>query len=492
MLRKDKIEQASREKFDVAIIGGGITGAGIFLRCCQNGLKTILLDQSDFASGTSSRSAKMIHGGLRYLEHLQIKLIREALLEREHLLNLYPHLVKPLSYLMPIYGSALTKVKMKVALTGYDALAGSSSLPKYQSLSKKEVNQKYPMLRSRNLKGGVYYYDAITNDARLTNEVIMQASDMGGVAINYMDVKNIHVSEDTVESLQCRDGLDGTKIQVIANHVISAAGIWTDEVVSKAGAEKRPIMKPSKGIHLVVDKKKFPVEDTLVMTCNDGRYVWIFPWLEDLAIIGTTDTPYEGELREPGSTDEDINYLLSNLNNFLEGVQITKRDILSVYSGLRPLLNEEGMDPDKMSRDYRIWWKNNNLLVIAGGKLTSFLSMADKVLEKLVERTGNTLLEKNGEVDDPVTKDPLKSFMDKVGNQDFDTKLRFFVQNQNAEKIEDVLTRRMVNSYAMQKYDESLVNEVADVMGVELNWSEEVKQKRKIDYQEHWKTMHPW
>ncbi|MCP4123264.1 MAG: glycerol-3-phosphate dehydrogenase/oxidase [Bacteroidetes bacterium] len=490
MYRKDKIQNASNETFDVAIIGGGITGAGIFLRCCEQGLKTILVDQSDFAAGTSSRSAKMIHGGLRYLEHFQVKLVKEALTEREHLLNNYPHLVRPLPFLMPIYGSAFDLMKMKVGLTGYDALAGSSKLPKHKSFGKREILKKYPMLRGKGLKGGIYYYDALTNDALLTNEVIMQACNLGGVALNYMDVEEIDISDTTVETLSCRDGLSGEEVKVSAKHFISAAGIWTDEVVAKAGAERESIMKPSKGIHLVLDGERFPPEDVLIIPTSDDRFLWICPWLEGLVLIGTTDTAFEGDLGEPGCTDHDIDYILSNINNYLDGIQLTREDILSAFSGLRPLLNEEGAEnTSKMSRDYKIWWKNENLLVIAGGKLTSFLSMADKVVEKLAERS-----DKLFDIQPPETKiaaDSLKEYLDKEGSTDLETRIRFFVTHQHAEKIEDVLTRRLIASYRMRALDNDLVKSVADVMAEELNWSDETKSSRIEDYRKHWEHMHP-
>ena len=511
MSRDHNIEKAKSEHFDVIIIGGGITGAGIFLRCCQNGLKALLIDSNDFASGTSSRSAKMIHGGLRYLQYMQIKLVKEALKEREHLLQLYPHLIKPLPFLMPIYNSRLTVGKMKVGLFGYDQLASSSILPKHKRLSKDSVIKQYPMLKKEGLKGGFYYYDAITNDARLTNEVIMEASELGGIAINYLSATSFEKEKERIFAIAAKDQLTGEEFPIKAEHYISATGVWTDEILEKLNHQEEKMMLPGKGIHLVMDGSRFPEKDVLLIPCDDKRMLWICPWVDGLVIIGTTDTAYQGDLREPGATQQDVDYVLDNLNKSLSGIQVSKEDILSIYSGLRPLIDEKKeSESNKVSRDYKIWWEKENLLMIAGGKLTSFLSMADNMLKELATKRTFTikqnitkqaskpignLAEKWGvnanKVEGILQEDSNYSRVLIEGLDYLEADVIFYIRYQNAQKLSDVLTRRMSITYRMKVIDDALVKRVANIMQKELNWTEAKRAQRIIDFEAHWKTLHP-
>ena len=237
-----------------------------------------------------------------------------------------------------------------------------------------KMSFKRIMLKKEGLKGGFYYYDALTNDARLTNEVIMDACDLGGIAINYLAATAFQKEEGAISSITVKDQISGNEFQVNSQYFISAAGVWTDEILNYLEDQKAPMMLPGKGIHLVVDGARFPKKDVLIIPCTDKRFLWICPWVDGLVIIGATDTPYRGALREPGATKEDVNYILSNVNQHLQGFELTEKDILSVYSGLRPLIDEEGADNSaKVSRDYKIWWEKENLLMIAGGKFTSFL-----------------------------------------------------------------------------------------------------------------------
>jgi glycerol-3-phosphate dehydrogenase len=511
MSRFQNIEKAKNEHFDVIIIGGGITGAGIYLRSCENGLKALLIDSADFASGTSSRSAKMIHGGLRYLQYMQIQLVKEALIERERLLRMYPHLVKPLPFVMPVYHSNFGLVKMKIGLTGYDQLANSSILPKHHGLSKNEMIQQYPLYKKEGLKGGYYYYDAITDDARLTNEVIMEADELGGTAINYLSAQSIEIKEGKINSILVNDELSGEKFTIKADHYISAAGIWTDDILEKVEHQKEKMMLPAKGIHLVMDGAHFPKTTALLIPCDDKRMLWICPWMDGLVIIGTTDTPYHGNLREPGATNQDVQYILTNLNNSLSGKQFSEVDILSIFSGLRPLIDEKNEnDTVKVSRDYKIWWEKENLLMIAGGKFTSFLSMADNLLKELATRKEfNIQKRSNEQAPKSINKLTDKwgvhaSKIEEIFNENstnLDILLEglnyqiadiiFYIRYQNAQKLSDVLTRRMTLTYRMKTINESIVEKVAAVMQKELDWTEAKKAQRIMDYTDHWKTLHP-
>lgn len=511
MYRAQNIEKAKSEHFDIVIIGGGITGAGIFLRSCQNGLKVLLIDSADFASGTSSRSAKMIHGGLRYLQYMQIQLVKEALIERERLLKLFPHLVKPLPFVMPVYHSSLGLIKMEIGLTGYDKLADSSILPKHHRLGKDEMIKQYPLYKKEGLKGGFYYLDAITDDARLTNEVVMNASELGGIAINYLSAQNFEIKEEKINSITVNDELTGEKFSIKADHFISATGIWTDDILEKIEHQEEKMMLPAKGIHLVMDGAPFPKKAALLIPCDDKRMLWICPWMDGLVIIGTTDTPYQGNLREPGANNQDVQYILENLNNSLSGIHLTEDDILSIFSGLRPLINEKNeSNIVKVSRDYKIWWEKENLLMIAGGKFTSFLSMADNTLKEYATRKSINIQQRSNE-QAPKSKNSLEEkwgihaskieqiFQENTGNNDLLLEglnyqiadIIFYIRYQHAQKLSDVLTRRMTITYRMKTINKSLVEKVAAVMQKELNWTDAKKVQRIMDYSDHWKTLHP-
>jgi glycerol-3-phosphate dehydrogenase len=512
MSRFKQIAIAKNGHFDVVIIGGGITGAGIFFRCCQNGLKTLLIDADDFASGTSSRSAKMIHGGLRYLQNLQVKLVKEALHEREQLLQMFPHLVKPLPFLMPIYDSKFSLLKMKIGLTGYDQLANSSMLPKHKMLGKKEVMVQYPMLKKEGLEGAFYYFDALTNDARLTNEVIMNGCNLGGIALNYVSAKSFQSEKEKITSITAKDEISGEEFQLKADHFIAAAGVWTDEILNQLSTRKEKMMLPGKGIHLVVDGARFPKKDVLIVPCTDKRFLWICPWVDGLVIIGATDTPYHGELREPGATSDDVQYILQNVNRNLEGIQLSEADILSVYSGLRPLIDEKGATNSvKVSRDYKIWWEKENLLMIAGGKFTSFLSMADHLLQELSSKVKLKTAE-NTEITKPDNKQTLSSkwgasagkmsaiLAENEKNHQFIIEgleyqfadVIFYIRHQHALKLSDILTRRMAISYRLKKVNQDWLNQIATVMQLELNWSENQKEQAMLEYMQHWEILQTW
>jgi glycerol-3-phosphate dehydrogenase len=297
MSRQHNIQRAVSERFDIVVIGGGITGAGIALTAARKGWKTLLIDKHDFAFGTSSRSAKMIHGGLRYLQNLQIKLVKEALHEREHLLKEYPHLVKPQPFFMPIYKSRLSKIKLGIGLSGYDYLTGESSMPKHAEMDMEEVKIRFPQLNTTSMVGGFIYYDAKTNDARLTNEVIQEAADLGAVVLNYFELTSLQKQSSKIKSITCEDKITGKSYTIKSNVFVSATGIWTDELLKKFDSEdKKKYLMPSKGVHLIVSADHFPKDCVMLLpTANgDGRMIWCMPWDDNLSVIGTTDTDYYG------------------------------------------------------------------------------------------------------------------------------------------------------------------------------------------------------
>ncbi len=516
MSRQHNIQRASTELFDVVVIGGGITGAGIALTAARKGWKTLIIDKNDFAFGTSSRSAKMIHGGLRYLQNLQIKLVKEALHEREHLLKEYPHLVKPQPFFMPIYKSRLSKIKLGIGLSGYDYLTGESSMPKHAEIDLEEVKQRFPQLRTDAMVGGFVYYDAKTNDARLTNEVIQEAVDLGAIALNYFELSGFSKTQTKTKSITCQDTISDKTYTIKSKVFISATGIWTDETMRKYDEnDSKKYMMPSKGVHLILSADHFPKDCVMLLpTANgDGRMIWCMPWDDNLSVVGTTDTDYNDGNDEMVILEDEVKYILESVNGQLKDKKITEDDILSVYAGIRPLLNDndESKKSTKRSRDYHIWWNNENMLTISGGKLTSFLSMADKVIETIEERHAiessdneeikiNTLIDnfkyrygiKNATLIANIAQENDLLTQNFEGYTYCTAEIIFFIRHQNAQKLDDVLTRRTLISYQMQQFDEVLVKTISEIMAKELNWSSEQISKEVNLYRYSWKLMHSW
>ena len=516
MSRQHNIERAASELFDVVVIGGGITGAGIALTAARKGWKTLIIDKHDFAFGTSSRSAKMIHGGLRYLQNLQIKLVKEALHEREHLLKEYPHLVKPQPFFMPIYKSRLSKIKLGIGLSGYDYLTGESSMPKHTEIDLEEVKLRFPQLKTNSMVGGFVYYDAKTNDARLTNEVIQEAVDLGAIALNYFELDSFQKTNSKIKSITCNDKINLQSYVVKSKVFVSATGIWTDELLKNFDHnDTKKYMMPSKGVHLIISAEHFPKDCVILLpTANgDGRMIWCMPFDDNLNVVGTTDTEYNEDNDEIEIQEDEVNYILDSVNAQLKDKPLTKDDILSVYAGIRPLLNDndESKKSNQRSRDYQIWWNNENMLTISGGKLTSFLSMAENCIKTIEEKYPiqtsdnegikiNTLIDrfkykygiKNASLIALIAQENLE-LIQRFENYDYcPAEIIFFIHHQNAQKLDDILTRRTLITHQMKNFDTIFVQTISNIMAKELNWSPLQIQEEIDSYYSSWKLMHSW
>jgi glycerol-3-phosphate dehydrogenase len=504
MSRSASIQKAKTETFDVCIIGGGITGAGILNKAVERGWKGILIDKNDFASGTSSRSSKMIHGGLRYLKMLQFGLVREALQEREHLLLRYPHLVRPLPFIMPSYKSKFDLGLLSFVIRFYGKLAGKSVLPKSKKLSPNEVEQHLPGFNRRNLKGGVLYWDGWTNDAMLTIHALNDAANEGATVLNYVEAMKFDKGEPNTGLLTCLDRITNEEVRINAKVFINATGVWTDDVLNKTTGVKQKAMKPSKGVHLVVSNKKVPSDKVAIVEsgAGDKRYLYSFPWEHGLTVLGNTDTEYNGSADKLETTEEDVNYVLHAFNKSFPDANITRQDIVSVYAGLRPMLDDESeKGAYSRSREYRIWWSSKHLLNIAGGKLTSFLSMGQHCVEVAAERISLPLTAKQTvqpealdiakalnsifKEDNSLTRKLFDSISVTAADVVLHTRFLF------AEKVEDVLTRRTAVTYALKNFDEDAVQETARIMAKELKKEEYWITEQVKAYYEHWKEYHP-
>ena len=378
---------ALRETFDIIVIGGGITGAGIALEAATKGFRVILIEKNDFASGTSSRSTKLIHGGLRYLKQLELKLVHEVARERFVVYENARHLVRPEKILLPIYrGGSLGVATTTMALWLYDLLGGVQKKEKKRMLNKHLVEETEPLLNKENLLSGGLYVEYRTDDARLTIEVLKTAQTKGAVCYNYIEAQNFKYGADgCINGVEAVDKITGKNIVLVSSIVINAAGPWVDIIRKKDEAPKGKKLRLTKGIHLVFPYSKIPISQALYFDTKDGRMMFAIP-RQNITYVGTTDTFYDGEKENPCVSKQDVDYIIDNITKTLQ-VSIHTGDIVSSWSGLRPLIYEEGKSASELSRKDEIFISTSGLISIAGGKLTGYRKMAEQVI-KMVEKRG--------------------------------------------------------------------------------------------------------
>ncbi|MDF1822146.1 MAG: glycerol-3-phosphate dehydrogenase/oxidase [Alcanivoracaceae bacterium] len=372
--QRPSVQSLAEENWDLVVVGGGITGAGVALEAARRGKKTLLVEQRDYAWGTSSRSSKMVHGGLRYIAQGDIKLTRHSLLERERLLQELPELVVRQTYLFPIRkGKFPGRWAMKVILWLYDFLAG---IRDHRWVPIMEVARRAPGLNRAGLKGAMSYTDALTDDSRLVMRALHEAASHGARACNYMEAAAVTPGADGI-SVQLRDVLNGDEATVKARCVINATGAWADRL---SGADAK--VRPQRGSHLFIPMERLPVSDCLtVMHPRDQRPVFVFPW-EGRTCIGTTDLDHPDSLNfEPVCTRAEIDYLLELINSQFPQANISDADIISTMAGVRPIIaSGKGVDPSKERRDHAVWGENG-VITVSGGKLTTFRLIALDALQ---------------------------------------------------------------------------------------------------------------
>jgi glycerol-3-phosphate dehydrogenase len=377
--RAQYLQQLQNDTFDLLVIGGGITGAGIALDAVTRGLKVCLIEKSDFASGTSSRSTKLIHGGLRYLKQLEFGIVREVGQERAILYKNAPHIVIPERMLLPIVeGGSLGKYSTSLGLYVYDRLAGVEKEERRNMLSKEETLKKEPLLNQAILKGGGMYVEYRSDDARLVIEVMKTAVERGALCLNYVAFRSFtHNDKNQVNGAVAEDVLTGEKIQIRSKKIINACGPWVDEIRKEDQSLKKKRLHLTKGIHVVVPKEKLPIQQSVYFDVQDGRMVFAIP-RGKIVYIGTTDTNYKEDTDFPFASKEDVEYVLAAANHMFPSIRLTKDDVISTWAGLRPLIHEDGKNPSDLSRKDEIFISDSNLISIAGGKLTGFRKMAER------------------------------------------------------------------------------------------------------------------
>jgi glycerol-3-phosphate dehydrogenase len=389
--RQENLERLERETFDVCVVGGGITGAGVALDAASRGLKVALVEKDDFASGTSSKSSKMVHGGLRYLANYDFGLTYEASRERDLLRRLAPHLVRPLRFLFPAYRKGVATRFATIGLTMYDLVAGGRGFDRHHRARADDIRKLAPPLDPARVVAAWTYYDASTDDARLVFEVLRTAHSFGAAVANHAGVEGFDTSGGTLSAAHVRDGLSGRQIAVRARSFVNAAGVWATAVAGLEPENVLPAMRPAKGIHLVVPWEKVPVHTGVVVpsVARDGRSMFAVPWGPS-TVLGTTDTEYAGSLDAPSVADEDVKYMLSAVNWSL-GLDVAPGDVTSAWAGLRPLLAGKG-GPETttadLSRKHYLSASNAGLVTITGGKLTTYRRMAVDAVDLVCARLG--------------------------------------------------------------------------------------------------------
>ncbi|MBF6467793.1 glycerol-3-phosphate dehydrogenase/oxidase [Nocardia beijingensis] len=381
--RRAAWERFGKDHFDVVVVGGGVVGAGIALDAATRGLQVALVEARDLASGTSSRSSKMFHGGLRYLEQLEFGLVREALRERELTLSiLAPHLVKPLQFLYPLTNRVWERPYVAAGLVLYDTMGGSKSVPGQRHLSRAGALRLAPGLRRDSLIGGVSYYDTVVDDARHTMTVARTAAHYGAVIRTSTQVVGFVREADRVIGVKVRDTEDGRNGELRGHVVINATGVWTDEVQALSHQRGRFHVRASKGVHIVVPRDRI-VSDTAIILRTATSVLFVIPWGAHW-IIGTTDTEWNLDLAHPAATKADIDYLLERVNEVLV-TPLTPGDIDGVYAGLRPLLAGESDETSKLSREHAVARVAPGLVGIAGGKYTTYRVMAMDAVDEAAQ-----------------------------------------------------------------------------------------------------------
>lgn len=423
-----------KQQFDVLIIGGGITGAGIAFDASSRGMKTSLVEMQDFASGTSSRSTKLVHGGLRYLKNFEVKLVSEVGKERALVYENGPHITTPEWMLLPIHkGGTFGRLSTSVGLRAYDYLAGVNREERRRMLDVQETIEKVPLIKKEGLQGAGYYVEYRTDDARLSIEVMKAAYEKGAVPINYTKAVKLLYKNNKVAGVLVVDELTGEEYEIKAHKIVNAAGPWVDYIREMDSSKKGKTMQLTKGVHIVIDQSKFPLKQAVYFDTSDNRMIFAIP-RNGKTYVGTTDTFYNQNPQNPKITNEDRHYLIQAINDMFPEAGVRETDIESSWAGVRPLIWEEGKDPSEISRKDEIWESSSGLITIAGGKLTGYRKMAETIVNMLANKFK---VENNREFPPCTTKTLPISGGDVGGSRNFNA----FIESKSRNGIEMGLTK---------------------------------------------------
>ena len=519
--RVENLDRLAQETLDLLIIGGGITGVAVARDAAMRGFRTALVEKDDFGSGTSSRSSRLIHGGIRYLEYMQFGLVFQSCHERRTMRKIAPRLVRPLPFLYPLYrGQKPAPWKMRLGLTVYDAMGFFRNVQNHRWLQPDEVKRREPLVAGRGLLGAARFYDARVDDARLTLTTAKAAHVHGALLANHARVVGLLRAGGRVVGTQVTDDRTGREIEVHARVVINATGVWVDDVRELDEHFKGRMTRPTKGIHLVIPRARLASQHAVAFDVpRDGRHVFLIPW-GDFALIGTTDTDYDGPLDAPAATREDVEYLLEAVQHTFPGAQMTPDDVISTFAGLRPLLFAEG-GAYALSREHQIVESPSGLITIAGGKLTTHRLMG----KQLTDRAEKRLAEEFGvhqqhdcRTDKPLIgaqfgQAPVTGQDERVARHLMETygsdaawivgcaegnptlgerivpglpylmaEVAYAVQHEMALTLADVLIRRTHVIYEVRGGGLPCAPAVANLMAERLGWDEAEREREVADY----------
>ncbi|MBM6619400.1 glycerol-3-phosphate dehydrogenase/oxidase [Bacillus sp. RD4P76] len=518
----ENLRNYHKRKFDVIVIGGGITGAGIALDAVTRGFKTALFEMQDFAAGTSSRSTKLVHGGLRYLKQFEVKMVSEVGKERAIVYKNGPHVTTPEWMMLPIYKKGtFGKFSTSLGLYIYDYLASVQKKERRRMLTKEKTLSIEPLLKNDNLLGSGYYVEYRTDDARLTIEVLKAAAKHGAFLSNYTKVTELIYEGNKVMGVKVKDQLKGTTYEYLAKHVVNASGPWVDDVRVLDSNNRSKSLLLTKGVHIVIDRKRFPLNNAIYFDTHDKRMIFAIP-RDNKTYVGTTDTFYDDGKENPRIIDDDINYLLIAINEMFPSVLLQRKDIESSWSGLRPLIQEEGKAPSQISRKDEIWESSSGLISIAGGKLTGYRKMAEQIVDRIIrkEKVTNACMTRNtpisggdleGDFTQFISKNKLKARrygfsleegerlarlygsnvntifqltdLYKKDHKNFNIPFDLFIQvlysikYEMAVKPSDIFVRRLGTLYFNIEKCRKYHHAIAEVMGYYLGWTEYDKER---------------
>ncbi len=522
LYRAESLRRLARQEMDVLVVGGGVTGAGVALDAASRGLEVGLIEARDFAAGTSSRSSKLIHGGLRYLEQLDFKLVREALKERGLLLGkLAPHLVRPVKFLVPLQHRVWERGYIGAGVTLYDTLGGARALPRHRHLSRRKAFEVAPGLADDALIGAIQYYDAQVDDARHTMTIARTAAEQGAAVLTRARMTELIREGGHVVGAKVTDLESGAEIEVRARTVVAATGVWSDDVSKAAGIPAPFTVRASKGIHLVVPREKIDLDTGLILR-TEKSVLFVIPWGRHW-IVGTTDTEWDLDREHPAASRADVDYVLEHLNAVLR-TPVTHEDIEGVYAGLRPLLAAKAAATTKLSREHAVAHPVPGLVIVAGGKYTTYRVMAadavdvamedvnkpappswtdqlplagaegyaelwlDRVavarkaglpvarVEHLLQRYGSLIHDLLAAIAErPELGEPIEG-----ASEYLRAEAVYAVSHEGAVHLEDVLTRRTRISIEERDRGVAAASEVAALMAPLLGWDSH-KQQREVD-----------
>ncbi|MCT6926259.1 glycerol-3-phosphate dehydrogenase/oxidase [Metasolibacillus sp.] len=443
--RQQIIEELQGQEYDVLVIGGGITGCGVALDASARGLSVALVEMQDFAAGTSSRSTKLVHGGLRYLKQFEVKEVAELGKERAIVYENGPHVTTPVWMLLPFHkGGTFGKFSTNVGLRVYDFLAGVKRSERRSMLNAIQTRSKEPLVKTQGLLGGGVYVEYRTDDARLTIEVAKAAIAKGATLLNYTKAQQfIYDDNQKINGIVAQDVIGDESFTIRAKTVINAAGPWVDEVRKIEGAQQGKHLILSKGVHIVFDESKFPLRQAVYFDTPDGRMVFAIP-RDGKTYVGTTDTFYKGDPRSMDIEQSDRDYLMEAIHYMFPKVQVTDADIESSWAGVRPLIHEDGKNPSEISRKDEVWTSASGLVTIAGGKLTGYRKMAESVLDMVVKELAPKL---NKSIAPCSTKNIAISGGEIGGSRN----LKAFLYKQTKKGVELGLTEQQ-SAYMAQHY----------------------------------------